>query len=123
MEAPKHLNHDFVLLSRKNMSTSRLRRKLDYKQYKLREITEVIINTAVYFKISMEYIIHKFFHISHLELVIQESPEVNLEIVLDAADPMEADDKFHIEEVMDSLEKNCKFTYLVHWRGFSANKD
>jgi hypothetical protein len=48
---------------------------------------------------------------------------MNLEKVLDAADPIEADDKYHVEEVMGSLENKVKVTYLVKWRGFPAKKD
>jgi hypothetical protein len=48
---------------------------------------------------------------------------MNLDKRLDAADPIETDDKYHIEEVMEYLETNGKLTYLVKWRGFPAKKD
>jgi hypothetical protein len=46
-----------------------------------------------------------------------------LENVLDAADPIEADDEYHVEEVIGSMESSDKVTYLVKWRGFPAKKN
>jgi hypothetical protein len=48
---------------------------------------------------------------------------MNVETVLDAADPMEADDEYHVEEVMGSVKTKDKVSYLVKWRGFLARKD
>jgi hypothetical protein len=46
-----------------------------------------------------------------------------LEKVLDTADLIEADDEYHNEEVIGSVEKKEKVTYLVKWRGFPAKTD
>jgi hypothetical protein len=57
--------------------------------------------------------IHKVFQFLLLEPFIQENREFNLEKVLDAADPIEADDKYQVEEIMGRIEKKRKVSYLV----------
>jgi hypothetical protein len=81
---------------------------------------EVIMDTVVHLNLSTKWKIHKVSHVSLLELFVQGSRDVNLEKILDAADPIEADDIYHVEEVIGSLEKKGKVTYLVKWGGFPA---
>jgi hypothetical protein len=47
---------------------------------------------------------------------------VNFEKVLDPADPIEADDEYHVEEVISSMESQSIVTYLVNLREFPAKK-
>jgi hypothetical protein len=58
-----------------------------------------------------------------LEPFIHQNREVNLENVLGATDLIEADNEYHVEEVMGSIEKKVKVSYLVTWRGYPAKKD
>jgi hypothetical protein len=122
-EPPKYSKGDLVMLSGKNIRTRRPCKKLDHKLHGPFEITEVISETAMRLNLPVKWKIHKVFHVSLLEPFIQGNREVNLEKVLDAADPIEADDEYHVEEVMGSVEKKGKVSYLVKWRGFPAKKD
>jgi hypothetical protein len=122
-EPPKYSKGDLVMRSGKNIRTRRPCKKLDHKLHGPFEITEVISETAMRLNLPVKWKIHKVFHISLLEPVIQGNREVNLEKVLDAADLIEADDEYHVEEVMGSVEKKGQVSYLVKWRGFPAKKD
>jgi hypothetical protein len=46
-----------------------------------------------------------------------------LEKVRDTPDPIEADDEYHVEEVISSIESQGNVTYLVNWGGFSAKNN
>jgi hypothetical protein len=48
---------------------------------------------------------------------------VKVKKIIDAADPIEADNEYHVENIMGSLENKAKVTYLVKWRGFPSKKD
>jgi hypothetical protein len=48
---------------------------------------------------------------------------VNVEKVLGIADTIEADDEYHVEEVISSMESRGKVNYLVKLRGFPAKKN
>jgi hemoglobin-like flavoprotein len=72
------------------------------------EITEVISETAMHLNLAVKPKIYKVFHISLLETFKQGNGQVNVEKILDAADPIEADDEYHIEEVMGSVKKKVK---------------
>jgi hypothetical protein len=122
-ELPKYSKGDLVMLSGKNIRTRRPCKKLDHKLHGPFEITEVISETAICLNLPVKWKIHKVFHVLLLEPVIQGNQDVNLEKVLDTADPIEADDEYHVEEVMGSVEKKGKVSYLVKWRGFPATKD
>jgi hypothetical protein len=58
--------------------------------------------------------VHKVFHIFLLDSVVQWRQDMNFETVLDTADPIEPDNEYHVEEIIGSLEKNSKVTYLEH---------
>jgi NAD-dependent DNA ligase len=62
--------------------------------------------------------IHKGIHVSLLEPFIQGNQEANLEKVLDAANPREADDECYVQEVMCSAETKAKVTYFVSGGAF-----
>jgi hypothetical protein len=81
------------------------------------------MDMAVRLKLATKWKIHKVFHVSLFVPCVQGSQAVNLEKVLDAANPIEADDKYDVEEVMGSWEKKSKVTYFVKWRGFPGKKD
>jgi hypothetical protein len=42
---------------------------------------------------------------------------------LDTVDLIEANDEYHVEEVMGSVKKKEKVTDLVKWRGFPGERD
>jgi hypothetical protein len=63
--------------------------------------------------LALKWKIHKLFHILLLELFIWGNEGVYLEKVLDATDPIKADDEYHVEEVMCSIETIGKVTYQV----------
>jgi hypothetical protein len=107
----------------KNIRTQRPCRKLDHILHGPFKIPEVITDTAICLNLTMKWKIHIVFHLSLLDPFVQGCLEVNLEKVLDAADPIEADNEYDVEEVMGSLEQNSKVTYLVSWKWFLAKKD
>jgi hypothetical protein len=84
---------------------------------------EVITDRAIRLIHHTNRKIHKGFHFSPLERFVQRRRGVNLEKVLDAADPIEANDEYHVKEVIGSCEKKGKVIYLVKWRGCPAKKD
>jgi hypothetical protein len=110
------------MFSGKNIRTRCPCRKLDHKLHGLFEITELITDKAVRLNLPPKSKIHKVFHISLLEPFVQGSREMNPEKVLDAADPIEADEEYHVQQVMGILQKKGKVTYLVKWRRFPGEK-
>jgi hypothetical protein len=97
--------------------------KLDYKLPGHFEMTEVLSGAAVRLNLPAKWKIHKVFQVTLLEPFIQRNREVNLENILDTADPIEADDEYHVEEVISSMESHGKVTHSVKWRGFPAKKN
>jgi hypothetical protein len=91
-EAPKYSIGDLVILSGKFIRTCRPCKKLDHKLHGPFEIAEVLSGTAVRLNLPAKWKIHKVFHVSLLKPFVQGNREVNLEEVVDAADPIEADD-------------------------------
>jgi hypothetical protein len=122
-EPPKYSKGDLVMISGKNIRNRRPCKKLDHKLHGPFEITEVISETVMHLNLQVKWKIHKVFHVSLLEPFIQGNREVNLKKVLDAADRIEADDEYHIEELMGGVKKKGKVSYLVKWRGFPAKND
>jgi hypothetical protein len=122
-EAPKYLTPNLVILTGKTIGTQCPCRNLDHDLDGPFEITEVITDTAVYLNLSTKWKIYKVLYCSLLEAIGQSRFDVNLEKVLDNVDLIEADDEYHIKEVMGILEKRGKVTYLVKWGGFPAKKN
>jgi hypothetical protein len=58
------------------------------------------LEIALRLNLPMKWKTHKVFHISLLELFIQGNRELDLEKVLDAGDVIEADNEYHVEEVI-----------------------
>jgi hypothetical protein len=110
------------MLSGNNIRTRRPCKKLDHKLHGLFKITEVISKIAMHLKLPMKWKIHKVFRVSQLEPLIHRNREVNLEQILYAADPIEADNEYHIEEVMGSVKTKGKLSYLVKWRESQPRK-
>jgi hypothetical protein len=102
-EAPKYSIDNLVMLSSKNIQTGRPCKKLDHKLHGPFEITEVLSGTGVRLDLPAKWKIHKVFHVSMLEPFIHGNREVILEKVLDAADPIETDDEYQVEEVISSM--------------------
>jgi hypothetical protein len=71
----------------------------------------------------VKWIIHQVFHISLLEPFVQGNIAVTLESVLDAADPIEVNDEYPVEEVISSMESQCKVTYSVKLRRLPVKKN
>jgi hypothetical protein len=122
-EAPKYSTGDLVMLSSKNIQTRRPCKKLDHELHGPFEITEVLSSTALRLNLPAKWKIYKVFHISLVEPFVQGNREVNLENILDAVEPIEEDDEYHMEEVISSMGSRGKVTYLVKWRGFPAKKN
>jgi hypothetical protein len=122
-EPPTYSKGELVMLSGKNIQTPRPCNQLDHKQHRPFEITEVISDTAMRLNLAVKLKIHKVFHVSLLELFIQRNRELNLEKVLNAADPIEADDVISRRRSYGQHRDKGRVSYLVKWRGFPAKKD
>jgi hypothetical protein len=107
-ELPEYSKGDLVMLFRKNIRAHRSCEKVDRILHDHFEIKEVMSETPMDFNIQMKWKIPKGIHVSLLERFIQENQEVNHEYVLDAADPIESDDAYHLEHVMASVETKGK---------------
>jgi hypothetical protein len=122
-KVPNYSKGDLVMLSGKNIRTRRPCKKLDHELHGPFEIAEIISKSAVCLNRPTKWKVHKVFHVSLLESFVQGNREMNLEKVLDTADPIQADDEYHVEEVMGSVQKKGKLIYLVKWRGFPPKTD
>jgi hypothetical protein len=121
-EAPNYSKGDLVMLSGRNIRIRRPCKKLDHKLHGPLEITESISESTVRLNLPRKWKIHKVFHVSLWEPFIQGSGEMNLEKVLDTADPIEADDEYHVEEVMGSVEKKRQGDIPSQMEGFSGEE-
>jgi transposase InsO family protein len=122
-EPPNYSKGELVMLSGKNIRTRRHSKKLAHKLHGPFEIIEVVSETAMRLNFTVKWKIHKVFHDSLLEPFIQANREVNLKNILDTANPIKADDKYQVEEVMGSVKNTGKISYLLKYRLFTAKKD
>jgi hypothetical protein len=122
-EPLKYSKADLVMLITINIRTRTPWKQLDPKFHGPIEITEVISKPAVHLNLAVKWTLYNGCHDALLEPFIQGNLEVNLDKVLDAADSIEADDKYHVEEVMGTFEKKGKVSYPVKWRGFLAKNE
>jgi hypothetical protein len=112
-EAPKYSTGDLGKLIGKNFQLRHPCKNLHHKLHGLFEITEVLSSMAVRLHLPAKWNIHMVFHVSVLEPFVQGHREVIIQNGLEAADPIEADDEYQVEEVISSMESRGKVTYLV----------
>jgi hypothetical protein len=122
-ETQKYSKGELVMLSGKNIRTHRPYKKLVHKLHGHCKIREVISEIAIRLNLPVIWKIYKVFHVLLLERFIYGHREANLETVLNVADSIEADDTYHVSDVIGSVEKQGKISYHGKWRGFPAKKD
>ena len=112
------------MLNGRNIKTRRPSRKLDHKLHGPFRIEEVVSNTAIRLSLPKTWKIHKVFHVSLVEPFIQGNREINMDEVLKNSDPIETEEEYDVDDVMDSIEKkNGQVLYLVKWKGWPNKKD
>jgi hypothetical protein len=120
----KYSKGDLVMLSQRYIRTYRPCKQLDHEIHGPFEITEVISQVSVHLMLPMKWTIYYvLLYVSLLEAFIQGYQQVKLDKVTHGTDPIEADNEYHVTEVMSSVENKGMVLYLVQWRGFPTRKD
>ncbi len=108
---------DKVWLFRKNIATTRPCAKLDYKRLGPFKIAKLVGLVACQLELPPQFKIHNVFHVSLLEPYHENLiPERHREPP--APIEIEGQEKFEVQEVLDSKKIHGKLLYLVFWRGY-----
>lgn len=112
---------DRVWLLRRNISTKRPSRKLDYQRLGPFEITQQINPVSYRLQLPSTMQIHPVFHVSLLEPYFESSIPGR---ILPPPPPVEIDNavEYEVEEILDSRIRNGKLEYLIHWRGYNISE-
>jgi hypothetical protein len=62
------------------------------------------------------------FHVSLLKTSVRGNLDVNLNEILQQADPIQNSEECGIERVIYSIKKGNKVFYIVKWKGWPAKK-
>jgi hypothetical protein len=115
---------DLVLLSTKNLKTTRPSKKLSDKFIGPFKVIDKISSNAYRLKLPSSYRIHNVFHVSLLRLhFVNEFSEP-----VSHPDPIliNEEEEFEVEEILDSkVDKRVlhKVKYLVKWKGYSSSEN
>jgi len=108
---------DKVWLLRKNIVTTRPCPKLDYKGFGPFKIAKLVGLVACQLELPPQFKSHNVFHVSLLEPYHENRiPECHQE----PPSPVEIEgqEKFEVQEVLDSKKIRGKLLYLVFWQGY-----
>ena len=111
---------DKVYLNSKNIESTCLSKKLDYKYYRLFKIEELVGKQAYQLKLPQKMKIHNVFYVSLLELYTKTN---NSNILVPPPIIVEGKDEYKVEKILDSQIHRGKLQYLVKWLGYTHNKD
>lgn len=106
---------DKVLLSTRNLRTTRPSKKLDNRGYGPFEVEETVGTHAYRLALPHGWRIHPVFHVTQLEPFHRregEEPEQPPPIIIDE------NEEWEVEEVLDERTHYKKKQYLVKWKGF-----
>jgi hypothetical protein len=109
----KYLKRNLIMLSGKNIRTNRSFKKPHYQLHDPFEITDSLSESAMHLDLTVKWKIQKGFHISVLDPFIYRNYEINLKKVLDATNPIEADDEYQVKDIKGSVQIKVKVAYLV----------
>ena len=115
---PKQYNvSEKVLLSSKNIRTSRPSKKLGNRFLGPFEIIEIVGKQAYRLSLPQLYkSIHPVFHVSLLEPYhrrVGEDPPESEQVTLQATD-----DEYEVEAILDERKRRGKSQYLIKWLGY-----
>ena len=109
------------MLSAKNIRTKRPAKKLDHRFLGPFSIEEAVGKQAYRLKLPQTYSrIHPVFHVSLLEPYFQREGADNAP---PEPLPVEGQDEWEVEEILDMRIQNKGTFYLVRWKGFSPDHD
>jgi len=117
--SPQFKVGDLVWLSRRNITTTRPTRKLDYRQLGPYKILQIVGESKLAFKLELppQMKIHPVFHASllhpHRANTIQgrtQPPPPHIEI--------DGHDEYIVKEVLDSRIRRNKLEYYIDWEGY-----
>jgi hypothetical protein len=119
---PKHFAMgDYVLLSSKNIKMNRPSKKLDHRFLGPFQIIKIIGKQAYKLALPPSYrAIHPVFHVSLLE-PYQRRPGDATELPLPI--PIEGEEEWQVEQILDHRVRRGKRQYLVRWLGFPPSED
>lgn len=112
---------DLVWLNRKNISTTRLSKKLDYKFLGPYKVLEAIGKNASHLKLPHQLKIHNVFHVSLLEKHTEDTfdrapaPVPPVEV--------EGEEEWEVEKILNSRLVRNKVQFKVRWLGFGPELD
>jgi RNase H-like domain found in reverse transcriptase/Reverse transcriptase (RNA-dependent DNA polymerase)/Integrase zinc binding domain/Chromo (CHRromatin Organisation MOdifier) domain/Integrase core domain len=107
-----------VWLSTRNIKTSRMSKKLDYKRIGPYPIAKVINKNAYRLDLPKTLRIHNVFHVSLLDRytppVVGQTPSEPLPTVVGD----DGEEEWEVERILDSKRRYRKLHYLVQWAGY-----
>jgi len=110
---------DKVYLLRKNIKTKRPSDKLDNKKLGPFEIKEVKGPVNYELRLPKSMNIHPVFHVSLLELAPPGAPKAPTTEI----EPVNPEEEYEVEQVLDCRLVRGKTKYLVRWKGYSQSED
>ena len=118
---PNLRSGDMVWLLPRNIKTTRLSKKLDYKKIGPFEILAKIGTRAYKLALPPSMAIHNTFHISFLKPCqdnrfpsqIKDPPRIQIE----------GEDEYEIDEIIDPRHHYNKLQYRAKWKGYSPEHD
>ena len=107
---------DMVYLNSKNITLTRLSKKLDFKFYKPYKVDVLVGKQTYCLKLPPSMKIHNIFHVSLLE------PGRSWDGTKTAPLPaiVNNNEEYEVEEILDNRHHYGKLQYLVKWLGYPA---
>ena len=126
-EAPELQIGDRVYLDAKNLPTTQPARKFAAKRHGPFEVAEKISPLNYRVRLPEHWKkVHDVFHVTVLRKAVEDPIPGRIQPPVPAppvAQPQFHEELYAIEEILDSRFKRGKLEYLIHWKGYNAQKD